>query len=118
MKKLIILLTVLILMTGCSPKPQEPVKELEPEVNYSLSRVIVFHDGSLTEDDIKALLKKYHMTIIYDYSDMNGFAADLDHAYEVKDFENLLITIGKEPGIISADRDYFVEVPDCTKGPC
>ena len=64
------------------------------------------------EEDLQALLKKYSLSVKYDYSSMKIYALTADHDMNEKELTALLEALAKENKILSAEPDQMIRLTD------
>ena len=64
------------------------------------------------EEDLQALLKKYSLSVKYDYSSMKIYALETDHDMNEKELTALLQALAKENKILSAEPDQMIRLTD------
>ena len=69
-------------------------------------------DEDVTDDEIKALCKKYSLTVVYDYSFSNMFAFKLSESLGYDDMMTFLEKFSKEKGVIYAEPDHIIYIDD------
>ena len=77
--------------------------------------VLITVSDDLSSEELQALLKKYSLTVKYDYDSMNIYALEADHDMTAKELSTLLESLVKEEKILSAEPDQVIKLTDPVK---
>ena len=77
--------------------------------------VLITVSDDFTEEDLKALLKKYGLAVKYDYSSMKIYALTADRDMNEKELAALLSALTKESKVLSAEPDQVIKLTDPVK---
>lgn len=91
------------------------VKEDEIVIDTDADKVgvvIVSVEEKLTEEELNALLKKYNMTVLYDYQNFNMYAFRLEKALDRAEMAAFCEKLEGEDKVLSAEPDQKMELMD------
>lgn len=74
--------------------------------------VIVSVEEKFTPEQLDTLLKKYNMTVVYDYQSFHMYAFRLEKALNRADMDTFLAQLEQEEGILFAEPDSKMELLD------
>ena len=95
-----------------SKDPAAPYGKQEAAPQYSARVILVSVDRKLTKKELKKLLKKYDLSVVYDYKNFNMYALSADRDLTDDEMQKLLDEIGKEKHVSSASRDEILTLDD------
>lgn len=103
---------------GGPQKKEEPTVDGDPAAweDNQVDVVLVSVEDKFTPDQLDALLKKYNMTVVYDYQNFNMYAFQLEKALSKADMDAFLAKLEREDGILMAEADSKAYLMD-EKGP-
>ncbi len=122
MKKLIFYLLAIscIFLVACEAEgelPEELPSELpvsgDPErPMYSDTTLLISVEEDFSDKQLKKLLKKYDLSVVYDYENFNMYALSTAEPISDEDMLSLIDALSNEDGIIYAERDGITYLDD------
>lgn len=83
----------------------------ETEPQYSDRTLLLSVDDHFTDSSLKAICKKYHLTVVYKYNSFSMYALQTKKALKDHEMEDLIGRLEKEKHVLGAERDR-IEYPD------
>ncbi len=79
------------------------------DAKYSDKIVLVSVEKKYSEEELNALLKKYDLTLVYDYENFNMYAFSTSRSYSDEEMNTLIENLKGESNIVSAERDSIAK---------
>lgn len=91
----------------------------ETKPQYSDRTLLLSVDDQFTGSSLKAICKKYHLTVVYKYNSFSMYALQTKKTLNDREMEDLIGRLEKEKHILGAERDRIEYLdssaadPDC-----
>ena len=96
---------------GNTDGPAQPIT-LPSGQEVSPRTILITVADDFGEADLQTLLKKYGLSVKYDYSSMKIYALTANHDMNEKELTALLEALAKENKILSAEPDQMIRLTD------
>lgn len=117
MKPLIPLLACLLLLAPAAPVaqarvPRRPFPLVEPEQQFTSQTLLVSVDRKWTKKELRQVLAKYQLTVVYDYKNFNMYALAPKKPCTEFRLQRIRKHLQQEPHVVGVERDRVMQLEE------